>query len=305
MIDRLHDDEVPVDLALVRSLLIRQHPRFADLELRPAPEQGTDNVVFRLGDDLAVRLPRKSTAVPSLLVERRWLPKLAPALPLEVPLPVAVGEPDEGYPFPWSVCLWLPGEPVGPADLNAADADRLAGFVSALQAQDAAAGPRVRPGQRAARVADYDERFRTSVVAFRAAMSAGQINTGAVDLAAVERVWQSALEAPEWSGPGVWVHRDLIPGNLLQHGGALSAVIDFGGLAVGDPAGNLMTLFHVVAPADRARFVTAVGADEATVARARAAALVQGLEAWPYYLDTHPGMVAMAQRVLSSTLDDD
>ena len=178
MIDRLHDDEVPVDLALVRSLLIRQHPRFADLELRPAPEQGTDNVVFRLGDDLAVRLPRKSTAVPSLLVERRWLPKLAPALPLEVPLPVAVGEPDEGYPFPWSVCLWLPGEPVGPADLNAADADRLAGFVSALEAQDAAAGPRVRPGQRAARVADYDERFRTSVVAFRAAMSAGQIDTG-------------------------------------------------------------------------------------------------------------------------------
>lgn len=301
---RLHTDEVPIDLDLVRSLLARQQPQLAGLEVHPARSQGTDNLMFRLGDDLAVRLPRKAEAVPSLLVERDWLPTLSASLPLAVPLPVAAGEPEEIYPFPWSVCDWLAGEPVGPAGLGPADADSLAGFVSALEAHDATAGPQVRPGQRAGRIAGYDPRFRTALDAFRAAVDAGQIDSRAVDLDGVQRVWQAALEAPEWSGPGVWVHRDLLASNLLRHGGVLSAVIDFGGLAVGDPAGNLMTIFHVVAPEDRARFVAAVGADEATVARARGAALVQGLEAWPYYLDTHPGMVAMAERVLRSTLDD-
>lgn len=300
--ERLHADEVPIDLDLVRSLLAHQYPRFARLDLRPASSQGTDNVMFRLGDDLAVRLPRKAEAVAGLLVERDWLPALSTALPLAVPLPVAAGEPEHIYPFPWSVCAWLVGEPIGPAGLNAADADRLAGFVGALQSQDAATGPHVRPGQRAGRVADYDSRFRTALTAFRAAVDAGRIDAETVDLGGVERVWQAALEAPEWSGSGVWVHRDLLAANLLQRGGALSGVIDFGGLSVGDPAGNLMTIFHVVAPVDRGRFVAAVGADEATVARARGAAMVQGLEAWPYYLNTHPGMVAMAQRVLATTL---
>ena len=296
---------MPIDLPLVESLLHRQHPEYSGLALRPAPAQGTDNVVFRLGDDLAVRLPRKPAAVPSLLVEREWLPRLAPALPLAVPVPVAAGEPDQGYPFPWAVCGWLPGEPIGPDGLDAVEADRLAEFVATLQAQPSIGGPLVQPGQRAGRVADYDARFRTAMLAFGDAVSAGRIDPGAVDLTAVEGIWQDALEAAEWSRPGVWVHRDLLAANLIRDRGGLSAVIDFGGLSVGDPAGNLMTIFHVVRPSDRARFVDLVGADRASVTRARGAAMVQGLEAWPYYLDTHPGMVAMARRVLRSTVSEE
>ncbi len=268
--------------------------------MRPAPSQGTDNLVFRLGEELAVRLPRKAAAVPSLRTELEWLPRLAPHLSLAVPVPVAAGRPDQDYPFPWSVCRWLPGEPVGGDDLSPADADRLSAFVTGLEGCSTDGGPPVEPGRRAGRVADYDDRFREALAEFGSAVDSGRIAADEVDLAAAERVWQDALDAPEWTGPGVWVHRDLMAANLLVDEGRLSAVIDFGGLGVGDPAGNLMTLFHVVAPADRARFVAAVGADAATVARARGWALTQGIEAWPYYLGTAPGMVAMARRVLTA-----
>ncbi len=308
---RLHADEVPIDRGLVEILLHRQHPEYSGLALRPAPAQGTDNVVFRLGDDLAVRLPRKPGAVSSLLVERDWLPRLAPALPLAVPVPVAAGEPDQGYPFPWAVCAWLPGEPIGRPGLDAAESNALVGFVAALQAQPADGGPIVPPGRRAGPMAGYDQTFRTALAAMEALQRSDRIEAD-VDLTAARRVWQEALDAPAWVGPGVWVHRDLIAANLIRSStGAgessgerrLSGVIDFGGLAVGDPAGNLMTIFHVVAAADRAGFVAEVGAGPATVARARGWALVQGLEALPYYLDTHPGMVAMAEQVLSAVLD--
>lgn len=301
---RLHADEVPIDSDLVRRLLQRQRPEFAGLELRPAPSQGTDNLVFTLGDELAVRLPRKAEAVPSLLVEREWLPRLAPELVLAAPVPVATGEPDEAYPFPWNVCRWLPGESVGPDDLTTADAERLAEFVLGLQSLATDGGPAVEPGRRAGPVADYDARFRTALAAFVDAVTAGLIGPDELDPAAAERVWRDALDAPEWTGPGVWLHRDLMPANLLVAAGRLSAVIDFGGLAVGDPAGDLMALFHVVAPADRTDFAAAVGADEACVARARGWAMVQGIEAWTYYLNTHRGMVAMARRVLRATLGD-
>ena len=157
---RLHHDEVPIDLALVRRLLAEQAPGLADHPLRAAPAQGTDNLMFTLGEDLVVRLPRKAAAVESLLVERRWLSRLAPGLPLAVPIQVLDGEPSDGYPYPWAVCRWLPGTSMAPGGLPSADVSVLAEFVTALRSADPTGAPRIPPGRRAGPLAAYDGRFR-------------------------------------------------------------------------------------------------------------------------------------------------
>jgi aminoglycoside phosphotransferase (APT) family kinase protein len=300
---RLHEDEVRIDGDLVQQLLGTQLPDLANLDLRLIPAQGTDNVVFRLGTELSVRLPRKRSAVRSLLIEREWLPRIAPRLPLAVPLPVASGEPSGTYPFPWMVCTWVSGTPLPPGGgLGAGDVAMLAEFIVALQAFDGTGGPQVQPGQRAGPVAAYDAVARAALEKLSALRVAGRIEPDLVDEEAAASVWRAAVEAPSWQGPGVWIHRDLQGGNLVTVDGRLSGVLDFGGLAVGDPAGNVMAAFHVFSDESRSMFRTAVGADEATWARARGWALTQGLEAVPYYLDTHPGMVAMARRVIRATL---
>jgi aminoglycoside phosphotransferase (APT) family kinase protein len=300
---RLHHDEVRIDEDLVRQLLRTQLPDLANQDLRLVPAQGTDNVVFRLGTELSVRLPRKPSAVRSLLIEREWLPWMAPRLPLAVPLPVASGEPAGAYPFPWTVCTWVSGRPLPPGGgLTAGDGDTLAEFVMALQALETTGGPQVQPGQRAGSVAAYDAVARAALDQTSALKAAGRIEPDLVDEEAAASVWRAAVEAPAWQGPGVWVHRDLQGGNLVTVDGRLSGVLDFGGLAVGDPAGDVMAAFHLFSLEGRSRFRATVDAGDATWVRARGWALTQGLEALPYYLDTHPGMVAMARRVIQATL---
>lgn len=301
---RLHDGEVPIDHELVRRLLRQQAPDLAGLELRAAATQGTDNLMFRLGGDLVVRLPRKVDAVAGLLVERRWLPVLAPSLPLAVPLPVFAGEPDDHYPFPWAVCRWLPGRPVPPGGLRPEDVPTLAGAVSAMRGADATGGPAVPAGRRAGPLTAYAPVFERALAGVLAAVDAGRLSPGLVDPDRARAVWREALDAPAWSAPGVWIHRDLYGGNLLVTGGRLFGVIDFGCLGVGDPAGDVMAAFHVVRAEHRTLFRTLLDVDDATWARARGWALVQGLEALPYYLDTHAGMVAMARQAISATLSD-
>ena len=302
---RLHPDEVPIDTALVRRLLAGQLPELSGLPLRAVPNQGTDNLVFRLGAELAVRLPRKSGAVAALLREQRWLPEVAPQLPLAVPVPVAAGQPDDGYPFPWLVCRWVPGEPARPRNLDPGDARRLADFVAALQAVEPAGGPPVEPGARAGPVPAYDRTARTALAAVAALRSAGRIEPDLVDPARAEQVWADGLAAPPWPGAGVWVHRDLYFGNLLTIEGRLSGVIDFGGLAVGDPAGDVMGAFHMFGPGRPPGVRRNRRGGPATWARARAWTLVMALEALPYYLDTHPGMVTMAHRAVAAALAPD
>ncbi len=302
---RLHHDEVPIDTDLVRRLLRAQFSELAEADLRPAPTQGTDNLMFRLGSRLVVRLPRKPAAVSGLLVERRWLPILAPRLPLAVPLPIADGLPTRDYPFPWAVCRWLPGSPVPAGGLATGDVRRLAEFIRTLHSVEAPDGPPVEAGRRAGPVMAYSPIFEPALGGVLDLVAAGRIEPGLVDPDRARTVWQAAHRAPSWSGPGVWVHRDLYGGNLLAETGRLTGVIDFGSLAVGDPAGDVMAAFHVVEQRDRPAFREAVGADDSSWARARGWALVQGLEALPYYLDTHPGMVAMARQAISAALSDD
>jgi len=302
MVDVLHPDEVPIDEGLVRRLLTTQLPQFGHLPIRAVTTQGTDNVIFRLGPVLSVKLPRKLAVVRGLLIEREWLPRLAAALPLEVPVPVASGDPALDYPFPWMVCTWVTGEPVVPDALGADGAQLLGDFVVALHSLDTNHAPVVASGQRAGPLEAYDSVARAALKAVLDLAAAGRIEPTLIDDKAAIKVWEAAVEAPAWPGPDVWVHRDLFGANLLARNGRLTGVIDFGGLAVGDPAGDVMGAFHVVQAEHRPTFRAVVDADEATWARARGWALTQGLEALPYYLDTHPGMVAMARHVISSAL---
>ncbi|MFA9445409.1 phosphotransferase [Egicoccus sp. AB-alg6-2] len=303
---RLHSDEVAIDTALAQRLVAAQHPGFAGEPLLPLATQGTDNVVFRLGERWSVRLPRKEAAVPGLLAELEWLPRLAPELPLPVPVPVAAGAPSADYPFPWAVCRWIDGTtPAEHADLDPADtATRLGRFVRDLQRIDTTGAPVAdERTQRGGSLRASDGVTREALAQVVALIASGRLEPDLFDPAQALELWQAAVGAPAWTGAGVWLHRDLHLANLLAERGRLRGVVDFGGLVVGDPAGNAMAAWHVLPPQHRARFLTVVGADAATQLRARGWVLSQGLLALPYYLDTHAGMVRMARRAITAAVD--
>lgn len=270
-----------LDAALVRDLVREQFPHWADADVRPVPVQGWDNRTFRLGDDLVVRLPTAEGYVAAVEKEHLYLPVLAPVLPVAVPQPVALGRPGCGYLYPWSVRRWLPGD--------TAQADRiddlsefardLAHFVLALRAADASDGPPAgaHSAGRGGDLRRYDAETRTvarSVARLDASIGAGP--TAMLDERAVLRVWDAALAAP-FVGPDVWLHGDVTASNLLVDGGRLSAVIDFGTCAVGDPACDLTIAWTLFDGSSRATFLDAVGAGAAERARARGWALWKAL----------------------------
>lgn len=259
--------EHPVDMSLVRRLLVEQHPDLAALPLTPVAS-GWDNVVFRLGDDLAVRLPRRASAAELAVTEQRWLPLLAGHLPLPVPTPVRIGAPGAGYPWPWSVVPWLPGRIAARTAVTdpAAAAATLGAFVAALGAPapaDAPANP----------VRGVPLRDREPALLARVEQLGDRI-----DRERVLACWREAVAATPWSGPGVWLHGDLHPANLLVDGGRLSAVIDFGDLTAGDPATDLSAAWMLFDPPERTVFREAAGrTDDDTWVRARGNALAHAV----------------------------
>ncbi len=297
---RMHEGEVPTDAELVRRLLRDQFPRWADLPLRLVESYGTDHDIWRLGDRLAARLPRIEWATAQAAKESEWLPRLAPHLPLAVPRPLAVGTPAHGYPFPWSVCEWLPGDAANGAITNGAAADLeqaavdLAGFVTALRRIDTAGAPERPPGARGSPLAVFDRGVR------RAVDDLGD----RIERAAALRCWEEALAAEPWYGAEVWVHGDLLPGNLLVVDGRLAAVIDWGGLNVGDPACDLQPAWNVFTGSSRERYRKDLDVDDHSWQRGRGWALYQAVMALPYYWDTNPGMVRQAQRALGELLGE-
>jgi aminoglycoside phosphotransferase (APT) family kinase protein len=293
----MHADELDVDVALVRRLLAEQFPEWSGLALEPVLPLGTDNANFRLGDELLVRLPRRPRTSVTLEKERRWLPRLAPHLPLAVPLPVADGVATNGYPFAWSVYRWLPGENAtvsripDPAQL----AHDLAGLIDALWRIDASDGPP--PGEH--------NFFRGEPLAARdRAMRVGTATlAGALDADAVTAMWDDALAAPGWEGPPVWIHGDLDARNLLVQDGRLSAVIDWGSAGVGDPACDVMVAWKMLPPGARDAFRKALDVDDATWRRGRGWALSQAIGALAYYTEeTNEVLVREARRWLSALI---
>lgn len=269
-----------IDVALVRHLLARQFPRWSQLPVQPVDRSGWDNRTFRLGNQLLVRLPSAERYAAQVECEQRWLPTLAPQLPQPIPAPVAMGRPDPSYPWPWSIYRWIEGESAASgqiADLSSFARD-LGAFLRALQRVDPTGGPAAGPQNfhRGGSLLVYDAETRQAIAALR----------GQLDSRAATAVWEAGL-ATSWVGPPVWVHGDVSVGNLLLSQGRLSAVIDFGQLATGDPACDLAirwTLFH---GASGAAFQAALPLDAGTWARGRAWALWKAVISAAALTNTH------------------
>ncbi len=295
---KMHADEVMTDPSLVYRLLSAQFPDWADLSIAPVASAGTDNALYRLGEEMAVRLPRIHWAVGQVEKEMRWLPRLAPHLPLAIPEPLAMGEAGHGYPWRWGVYRWLAGENATPehiTDPRQAAFD-LAEFVVALQKVDATQGSR--PGalksSRGVPLAERDGAVRAAIVSL----------AGEWDSDTLTAAWESALYTPVWAGAPVWLHGDLQAGNLLARNGRLAAVIDFGCLGVGDPACDVMAAWLYLCADTRQIFRDALQVDDDTWARGKGWALSMGLMALPYYRTTNPVLTAIGRRAIEEVLAD-
>lgn len=289
----MHADQVGTDRSLVRRLLAAQLPQWADLPVRPVDSFGTDHDIYRLGEHLVVRMPRMAWAVDQVAIEGTWLPRIAPHVRLTVPVQRAVGVPAYGYPYPWSVYEWLPGESASTAalDLDRAAVD-LAGFIRGLRTVDTTGAHLRVQGHRGSPLRDLDLGVRESVDRLGKR----------VDRSAALASWEASLAAAPWDGPPTWLHGDLLPGNLLVRNDRLSAVIDFGGLNVGDPACDLQPAWNMFSGSSRARFRHEMDADDNAWQRGRGWTLSQTVSALPYYWDTNPGIVAQALRALRELL---
>jgi aminoglycoside phosphotransferase (APT) family kinase protein len=282
-----------IDIGLVRRLVAMQFPQWASLPIEQVDSVGFDNAIFRLGSELAIRIPRRPMGARQVEKEHRWLPLLAPALPLPVPVPLGKGRPAEGYPWAWTVCPWLTGEIAAiepPADAERAALD-LAEFMTALHTVAPPEGPRTM--WRGVSLAKRDEFTRTAIATLR----------GPIDVETVTAAWDEVVGVPEWSGPDVWLHGDLHPANVLVCGGRLSAVIDFGHLAVGDPAADLMGGWMFFGTEVRRVLRDAAGVDDATWDRGRGWALSTGL-ACLALAPENPVLAAIGRRALDEVSAD-
>jgi aminoglycoside phosphotransferase (APT) family kinase protein len=295
---RVHADNMDVDTALVRGLLSAQFPHWAELPLVRTRTSGTDHAVFRLGDELALRLPLRPSVIHQADRDQRWLPVFAPLLPLVVPAPIAMGVPDESFPYRWTIVPWIEGEDATYDRLGdpVAAARDLASFINALQRIDATdgPGPSARNYYRGVALRELDSNMREFVA------MAGSL----IDARAVLAVWEAALAVPEYAGEPSWIHGDLMPGNILARDGRLVAVIDFGCLGVGDPAPDVTPAWSIFSGESRRAFRDALDVDDATWARGRGWVVRQAAGGIAYYTGRNPVIVERGWRTLREVLGD-
>lgn len=255
-------DRLDIDVSLVRRLIADQFPRWEHLPIHAVEPGGWDNRTFRLGDDMSVRLPSAERYAAQVEKEHRWLPRLAPHLPVTIPEPIAMGAPVHGYPWRWSVYRWIGGETASVERIGdmTAFAETLAGFLRALWEVDTddAPTPGAQNFYRGGPVATYDAETRHAIASLR----------DEIDARAVTSVWEAAL-ASRWERAPVWVHGDVTASNLLVRDGGLSAVIDFGSSGVGDPACDLTMAWTFFTAESRPAFLATIAVDDRTWARAR------------------------------------
>ncbi|MGY5007507.1 aminoglycoside phosphotransferase family protein [Streptomyces sp. 900105755] len=259
--------EIEISADLVRGLLREQHPDLAGLAIHEVAG-GWGNQMWRLGDELAVRMQRMDPTPELQLKERRWLPVLAPRLPLPVPTPVRFGAPSEHFPKHWTVMTWVPGEPLDHGSISRGThaADTLAGFLRALHVPAPTDAPTAT--DRGAHPGNYSDGFEN----YLQAVAPHDIAAG------VRAVWDDAVAAQAWQGPPVWVHGDLHPANVVVSDGTLAGIVDFGDMFAGDPAWDLAAAWVLLPAGTAARFFdTYARADEAAIRRARGLAAMTSL----------------------------
>jgi aminoglycoside phosphotransferase (APT) family kinase protein len=290
-------EKIHIDVSLVRRLIATQFPQWADLPVKPVKFGGWDNRTFHLGKQMLVRMPSAEEYAMKVEKEQKWLPKLAPSLPLPIPAPLAMGEPGEGYPWRWSVYRWIEGDTAAFTPIADLDgfATSLAQFLIVLQRMDTTDGPL--PGldsfSRIGGLAAYDNETRRAITALKSK----------IDADAATELWERALETT-WQRSPVWVHGDISAGNLLVQEGKLSAVIDFGGLAVGDPACDLVIAWKFFQGKSRETFREMLPLDAGTWARGSAWALWKSLITAAGFMETNAVEAAQAWSTIDEVLAD-
>ena len=284
-----------IDDTLVRRMVAAQFPQWADLPVRSAAVGGWDNKTFRLGEQMIVRLPSAADYSVQVEKEHRWLPKLAPLLPLSIPTPLAIGEPAGDYPWRWSIYRWIEGDTAVPERIGDLSdfAASLAQFLIALQRIDTTDGPRPGPHNfyRGGSLTTYDAETRRAIGLLK----------GKIDTEAATEVWEAALETT-WDCPPVWIHGDVSAGNLLVKAGRLSSVIDFGMLGVGDPACDLSIAWTFFSGESREAFRAMLPLDAGTWARGRAWTLWKALIFAAGLTETNAVEAARPWRVIDEVL---
>lgn len=286
-----------ISVHLVRQLVAAQFPQWAGLPITSVEVDGWDNRSFRLGQEMIVRLPSAEGYAAQVVKEQEWLPRLAPHLPLPIPVPLAMGRPTADFLWPWSIYRWLDGEiaTVGRIASLPEFAGALARFLIALQRIDATGGPP--PGThnfyRGGSLAIYDGESRQAIDALE----------GKIDTAAATVVWEAAMAAT-WQGASVWVHGDVASGNLLVKDGRLSAVIDFGCSAVGDPACDLTIAWTFLSGLGREQLRSAFPANESTWARARGWALWKAMKTVAENMNSDTEKAMRAQCIIADVIDE-
>ena len=282
------DAEVPIDEALVRRLLADQQPDLADLPL-VLFDAGFDNVIWRLGDELAVRIPRRQMAAPLIEHEQRWLPELAARLPLAVPVPLRSGRPTEYYPWHWSVVAWIDGEPTDRSPIADPEdgAEQLGRFLRAMHEPappDAPANP-----YRGVPLSDRADSFEARLL---------KLN-GRVDEPRLRRLWDDALGARPYLGEPVWLHGDMHPANILVRDGRIIAIIDFGDLCSGDPASDIGAAWMSIPDESLDRFWASYArSDEDLTRRSAGWAVLFSLMLYDIGLDARPSYEVVGRGAL-------
>jgi aminoglycoside phosphotransferase (APT) family kinase protein len=290
----MHPDQLDIDADIVAALVADQFPQWRGQAVRRVESGGTVNAQFRLGDRVVLRFPLVKTSAEELATEAGHARRIGPAVPLAVPEPLGLGRPGPGYPGPWAAYRWIDGEVATPDTFGEPEARELAGFVRALRA--IGTGGREWPGRgRGGPLDGQDAWVRHSL----------SLSRDLIDTARLTTLWDDVRSGPEYGGPAVWLHADLMPGNLLMRDGRLAAVIDLGAVTVGDPAVDLLPAWCLMTPGPRRAYREALAADDATWARGRGWALVQAIGALPYYQQSNPGMARTAARTLNSILSDE
>jgi len=292
----MHAQTIPVTEAQIRDALSAAAPAFAGLPITPLAHGGTETRVFRLGDYHQFRTPLLASTAQAFVKQTRWVAWLAPQLPLDVPRAVARGQFATDPPLPWTIQHWIDGTDAAqamPADQDDV-ADWLAEFLVALRQISPPDGPPA--STRGGPLAPQDDAFRAAIAEGRA--------KGITGLEPAIATWEAGLAAQPWRNRPVWLHGDLVPGNLIVQDGHLRAVIDWSFVTVGDPAYDLIPAWFVFDGPARRRFLDHLAPDDATVARARARVAWQCALALPYYIDSNPQMVRLARRGLAAIAGD-
>jgi len=289
----MHENQLDINIDLVRTIINKQFPEYGDLPLTPVNSTGTVNVIYRLGSELTVRMPRLSKWSKDIEKETTWLPRLSPHLSLEIPEPVAVGQATKIYPSIWAIYRWISGDVY--SDQSVSDekeaAKQLAAFVNEFHSIEVPSDAPKAGRRPLAELCEITERAVRE----------------ADDLLDVERVllaWRESAKASPWDGIPVWIHADLLRPNLLVEAGRLKAVIDFGSCGIGDPCFDLVPAWSVFGAEGRQVFQSTITADPDTWLRARAYALHQAALIVPYYRETNPGFVDLALRTIEQVLLD-